>query len=809
MHVSRRILLMVFIALISTAAWAAEVAPGVEYTVYNLPHPNVAHVVKMDLSRPEYKLKLGFPQKKRNYTARETTSTIAARYDAPPAHDVLAAVNGSFFSTGIGITGTLINANGFIQLPNSSWETYMFTDARTSRIERNMSSSGNKVTCANGTTLTIDQVDLARADEQLVCYTMDWDTSTRTTTEGTEVIISNVSYPMRPDKEVIGTVTAVRTGAQSPNNSVPAGGLVLSAHGTKAATLAANTAVGDRVRIYLDINSSIYNNARFGITGAGWILANGAANTSTWSNWSDSFKGRHPRTLIGWNATHVFLVAVDGRQTFSVGMTFQEMADFMLSIGATDAVNLDGGGSTTMVVDGTVRNSPSDGSQRAVGNAVLLVKQDTSSIFPMQDSFVSTGRTLPWEDKFCYNPVSAFSPTAPGGDGYVITVKDPTGGAETVHVGDLADRDYAVETDVYCQYRPEVSSNGYERCGIFARDNGNFAFTLTSFGGGNCYLMTYDTNNGRVRAGKVVNGTLTDFLASAPLYYTSSAWRKMRIECVGRNIRYYLGGTLIANVLDSSFSRGFAGIGFHEFFSANANMLGTRADNFSVTSLPASPTVAQIKDSPIGTTVYLQDAVVTAAFPGAGMFYVKDGSMGIGVLKNSAVPAMPAVGGRIAILGQTAYAPDPYGKEVVLVPAQVTALGGTSVVTANAMNNRASGGGSFGRQHGVADDAGAYPPAMSANLNSIGSLVTVWGRLTSGGAPGERFCWIDDGSGLNDGTGQGIRVDLSEIGNNLPASSSSYYRVTGIMRCGTSSGPEALPIRVLWPRTTADVVPAQ
>mgnify|MGYP003767976057 CR=1 FL=1 len=803
----RRILLAFAAVLISTTAWAAEIAPGVEYTVYNLPHPNVAHVVKIDLSRPEYKLKLGFPQKKRNYTARETTSTIANRYDAPPSHDVLAAVNGSFFSTGIGITGTLINSNGFIQLPNSSWETYIFTDARTSRIERNVSSSGNKVTFANGASLAIDQVDLARADGQLVCYTMDWDTSTRTTTEGAEVILSNVSYPMRPDKEVMGTVTSVRTGAQSLNNVIPAGGLVLSAHGAKASTLAANVAVGDQLRIYLDTNYIIYNNARFGITGAGWILANGAANTAQWSNFSDSFKGRHPRTLIGWNATHLFLVAVDGRQSFSVGMTFQEMADFMLSIGATDAINLDGGGSTTMVVNGTVRNSPSDGSQRAVGNAVLLVKQDTASTFPMQDSFPSTGRSLPWEDKFRYNGVSAFSPTSPGGDGYVTTVKDPAGGGETIHVGDLADTDYAVEADIYCQYRPEVSSNGYERYGIFARDNGNFAFTLTSFGGGNCYLMTYDTNNGRIRVGKVVNGAFTDFLASAPLYYTTSAWRKMRIECVGSSIRYYLDGAPIAHVVDSTFARGYAGIGFHEFFSTNSNMLGTRADNFRVTALPSVPSISQTKQSPIGTEVYLNDVVVTAAFPAAGMFYVRDGAMGIGVQKNSVVSSMPSVGSRVVILGRTAYAGAPYSKEVIVVPTGYMPLGGTGDASPVAMNNRASGGGPLGRQSGVADNVSAVPPVMSSNLNGIGSLVTVWGRLTSGGGPGERLCWIDDGSNLNDGAGQGIRVDLSEIGSNLPGSA-EFYRITGIMRCGTSSGPEALPIRVLWPRTASDIIPA-
>lgn len=785
--------------------FAATLAPGLDYTAYNLPHPNVAHVIKIDLSYPEYKLKLGFPQKKRNYSANEVVSSIFSRYDAPPAHDVIAAVNGSFFSTPIDVTGMLLNTNGYIQLPNSTKETYMFTDARTSRIERNITTSGSKVTFKNSSTLTLDKVDYARGTDQLVCYTVDWDTSTKTTNEGTEVILSNVSYPMRPDKEVVGTVTAVRTGAQSVNNAIPAGGMVLSAAGTKAATLSSAVSVGDRLRIFLDINSSIYNNAQFGITGAGWILSNGAANTSTWGNWSDSFIGRHPRTLIGWNTTHLFLVAIDGRQSFSVGMTFQEMADFMLSIGATDAINLDGGGSTTMVVNGSVVNSPSGGTQRAVANAVMLVKQDTSTSFPLQDNFISAGRALPWDDKFVYNAVTSFSPTAPGGDGYVITVKDPSGGAEVVHVGDLSDTDYAVEADVYCQYRPEVSSNGYERYGIIARDNGNFAFTLTSFGGGNCYLLTYDSNNGRVRAGKVVNGALTDFLGSTPLFYTSTAWRKMRIECVGQNVRYYLNNALIANVLDTTFARGFSGIGFHEFFTTNSNILGTRADNFRLESLPSAPKIAQIKESAIGTPVYLNDVVITAAFPDASMFYVKDDAMGIGVQKTSAVPVMPVVGKRASIIGQTAYAQAPYTHEVIIVPAQILIHEGTGDATPLGMSNKASGGDSFGMQQGVADDVSADPPVMSDNLNSIGSLVTIWGKKTFGGGTGEQFCWIDDGSGLNDGTARGIKIDLSEAGANLPTSSISYYRITGIMRCGTSSTPQALPIRVLWPRTSEDI----
>ena len=799
------VILGLFLCSLSCAG-ATTVAPGVEYTVYNLPHPNVAYVLKIDLSRPEYKLKMGFPQAKRNYSAREAVSTIANRYDNPPSHDVIGAVNGSFYVDGIGINGILGGSNDYIQLPTSNNETYMFADARWSRIDRSITSSGSKVTFVNSSTLTIDKVNYSRLVDQLICYTPVWDTSTRSTVQGTEVILSNVSYPLRPDKEVSGTVTAVRTGAQSLNNAIPAGGMVLSAEGTKAATLAANVQVGDRIKVFSDVSSITYNNMMFCITGAGWIVHDGAPYTSMWTYYSDSFKGRNPRTMVAWNATHLFLIAVDGRQTFSVGMTFDEMAAFCIDyLGVTDCINLDGGGSTTMVVNGSVVNSPSGGTQRAIANAVLLVKQDTSTTFPLVDNFPSTGRTLPWDDKFVFNRVSAFSPTAPGGDGYAITVKDPSGGAETIHVGDLADTDYAVEAQVYCEYRADVSGNGYERYGIYARDNGNNAFTLTTLGGGNCYCMTYESNNGRLRAGKVVSGVMTDFLAT-PLYYTSSAWRKMRIEAAGPNIRYYLNDALIASMLDTTFTRGYSGIGFQELFTTNSNMHGTRADNFRLESLPMPPTVSQVKGS-VGASVYLDTMTVTGALPSANMFYVTDGSSGIGVLKNSAVPSMPSAGQRVAVIGQTAYAASPYTSELIVVPSKYVNLGGSETVMPVMAINRGTGGGGLSAQPAVADDVTADPPKMSAGLNNIGLLVTVFGQLTSTWNPGDRFCWIDDGSALNDGSGRGIKVDLIEAGNSLPAG--TYYKITGILRCGRSSGPEALPIRVLWARNSSDLVAVQ
>ena len=77
---------------------------------------------------------------------------------------------------------------------------------------------------------------------------------------------------------------------------------------------------------------------------------------------SGSFiKDREPRTLVGWNgAGDIWLVTVDGRQSTSKGWSMTEAADFASSLGATDALNLDGGGGTTFVVRGTVVNRPSD-----------------------------------------------------------------------------------------------------------------------------------------------------------------------------------------------------------------------------------------------------------------------------------------------------------------------------------------------------------------------------------------------------------------------------------------------------------------
>jgi exopolysaccharide biosynthesis protein len=91
---------------------------------------------------------------------------------------------------------------------------------------------------------------------------------------------------------------------------------------------------------------------------------------------SDIRYGRAPRSAVAVlrNGNYLFAV-VDGRQECSHGLTLTEWAVLLKKVGAQEAMNLDGGGSSDLVVGGQVQNSPSDGTERYVGSALIVVKK--------------------------------------------------------------------------------------------------------------------------------------------------------------------------------------------------------------------------------------------------------------------------------------------------------------------------------------------------------------------------------------------------------------------------------------------------
>ncbi len=94
------------------------------------------------------------------------------------------------------------------------------------------------------------------------------------------------------------------------------------------------------------------------------------------SELNSHLRGRHPRTAIGIdNEGFVYFVVVDGRSSVSVGMTLAELQQYLSQLGLVNAINLDGGGSSSMVLQQSVMNTPSDGAERSVGAVVEVTEQ--------------------------------------------------------------------------------------------------------------------------------------------------------------------------------------------------------------------------------------------------------------------------------------------------------------------------------------------------------------------------------------------------------------------------------------------------
>ena len=125
-------------------------------------------------------------------------------------------------------------------------------------------------------------------------------------------------------------------------------------------------------------------------------------------------KARHPRTTIGFNDDEIMMMTVDGRQPgWSIGMRYEDLAVFMKEFGMKEALNLDGGGSTTAIVRDVVENRPSDGGLRRNANGVIVVSEveqgplATLEIHPKRLLLAPglTGRLQFWPGDVFFNPV--------------------------------------------------------------------------------------------------------------------------------------------------------------------------------------------------------------------------------------------------------------------------------------------------------------------------------------------------------------------------------------------------------------------
>ncbi len=229
---------------------------------------------------------------------------------------------------------------------------------------------------ARGVQRQIDGINRVRETNQLVVYTEAFGVSTQNQHKGTDVVCVSDDLPVRVGKTLSLNVKQVLTNAV--NTPIPKGGVVLSAGGPAAYFLSSNVKPGDILTAEFGIKSSScyeWSLVEQAVGGGPWLVKDSKPFIdAAEEGWGPQFvNARHPRTAVGVTADKkLIIVTVDGRQFISAGISLTDLAALMIRLGCVEAINLDGGGSTTFSVKGLLINSVSDGEERPVATALLV-----------------------------------------------------------------------------------------------------------------------------------------------------------------------------------------------------------------------------------------------------------------------------------------------------------------------------------------------------------------------------------------------------------------------------------------------------
>lgn len=348
-----------------------KVGPGSHYTAIRLTGPRPLNVffLKVDATNPyiTYKAALG----QDSIYSGEKPSAVAKRKSKEGAV-YFAGTNGDFYNTsgyvGMPIGTTMIEKEIANNQTKSDWHQFAFDTQKTPYIG-SASFSGNLT--FKTFNYSIHHVNHLRETDQLVLYNQYNGKYTHTNSYGTEVLIE---LPQEEKWGVNKTIKAkvVKIEKNKGNMLIPKGSAILSGHG-EAANVLSNLTMNDIVDIHLNISIDdvvgTYENM-IGADPRNVMLTDGVVSTT------GIWNARHPRTAFGYSQDKKTIIhcVVDGRSSVSYGVNTKELAELMLSAGAYNAVNIDGGGSSCLYIKkfGTM-NQNSDGRERSVANAIFVV----------------------------------------------------------------------------------------------------------------------------------------------------------------------------------------------------------------------------------------------------------------------------------------------------------------------------------------------------------------------------------------------------------------------------------------------------
>ena len=344
-----------------------SLAPGVEYRRLVAPRgPVVVHVVAVRKdSGLALRAVLSNDRVAGTPPAQERTTAMCQRVGC------VAAVNADFaFPSGEPI-GAVVAGGQMLRSPVPSHHQLSVTAAG-DLVAGTLGWSAQLV-ASDLRPIAVQGVNVARPTDALVLFTPAYGLRTATNDFGAELVLRMVGPATSPRLGQTVVVELVGFASGKGNASIPADGLVLSGHGAAAAALAdlwgrrQSGAVSGRGLLRLETTAPVVESV--GGTpvlvheGRRWVADDG----------SNFVAGRHPRTVVGWNATETLLVTVDGRQPgYSIGLSLPDAAELLRAMGAMEGVNLDGGGSTTLAAGATVLNRPSDRMVKRAGRQEIV-----------------------------------------------------------------------------------------------------------------------------------------------------------------------------------------------------------------------------------------------------------------------------------------------------------------------------------------------------------------------------------------------------------------------------------------------------
>lgn len=328
----------------------AEIMRGTEK------EPIRANLLRLDLT----KVRLDVVHAMDAAIGLEKTSSIATR------HGAFAAINAGFFridkSIWEGDDVAVLQIDGQLLSESLNNRIALFINNLPNRTEVSIDRFTKQTKLKiNKKEIEVSGINRQRKDNETIIYTPFFHRTTLTNQDGLEIIV-------RGSK-----ITQIRDGKGS--SEIPADGFVISASGKNRAEISDIARIGKKAEIFETANQS--PNAEDIVAGVPQLIKNGKL-AITWQEekaGKDFTESRHPRTAVAKLTDGKFLmVTIDGRQPeHSIGMNLQELAELLLELGATDAMNLDGGGSTMMYLDGKVVNKPSDkDGERKVSDAILV-----------------------------------------------------------------------------------------------------------------------------------------------------------------------------------------------------------------------------------------------------------------------------------------------------------------------------------------------------------------------------------------------------------------------------------------------------